>query len=471
VSITPDTVNGKTKYQASVWHKGEFYVSCTFDDESIAKKYHKHNLGLAAAGKLETAAERRRQRELNASCSRSMKEWASLYIADPDHKVKDNRTNEYELVGQLLEKLTLMHFQGKDGLKRLKMLKAEWLASGRLSRRKQKQDTVQQQPAVASLAPQTVRLRLTALIRIIGFAVAQLPEGAEYNPMPPLKENFTLPPAHESPRRRLPTDLEYSRILNYLGPQSVLALLVQAADETGCRLGEMLNAMVTDVDYFRAGDTIVGGCLNLKQHKTKHKTCEDRAVPLSLFAAEIFLSLGDKSKTGRLFEALRGNDSVCKSFDKACIQLGIQDLLLKDFRRAFINRNKASGVSTWDLQRIVGASTLLKKPTKTEEAIQTAVGHTDPNMTASYSVEDIQELSERFTRSSRRPRVVAASGQLECGAAAPERLAAKQVELAKLLAEIRLLGLADGSSSGACSKAGLPEIGSSEIHASATTCA
>jgi integrase len=121
-------------------------------------------------------------------------------------------------------------------------------------------------------------------------------------------------------------------------------------------LGEVLFAKESNVDIFRAGGTVVGGCLRLANHKTSKKTKVERHVPLSLWAAQIFASriLGAVGDEG-LFKNLGNADAVCKRFDEACRSADIKDLLIKDFRRAFINRNKYC-LSSMDLFQVVGKS-------------------------------------------------------------------------------------------------------------------
>jgi hypothetical protein len=128
---------------------------------------------------------------------------------------------------------------------------------------------------------------------------------------------------------------------------------------------------------------------------------------------------------------------VCKQFDAACSTLCINDLLLKDFRRAFINRNKdQAGLSTWDLISVLGESSVLKKPTATEKRVQIAVGHEDAGTTASYSVADMREMSEVFTRTSRLLRVLADKSP---GRPTGSNAASIQEKIAALLAEARAL--------------------------------
>jgi integrase len=246
-----------------------------------------------------------------------------------------------------------------------------------------------------------------------------------------------LPGAHEAPRDRLPKDSEYARLIRHFGRNSEMGEFLQSLDETGCRLSEITGATNTDIEFFWLGEQLVGGCLTLKKHKTEHKTAKARYVPLSLFVAEIFWRRSQQH-AGSLFPVLKNNDVVCKQFDAACSTLCINDLLLKDFRRAFINRNKdQAGLSTWDLISVLGESSVLKKPTATEKRVQIAVGHEDAGTTAGYSVADMREMSEAFTRTSRLVRVLSQASL--AGATAQNNVALLQSKIAALLAEARAL--------------------------------
>jgi hypothetical protein len=89
-----------------------------------------------------------------------------------------------------------------------------------------------------------------------------------------------------------------------------------------------------------------GGRPTLLKHKTAAKV-GTRYIPLSMYAAQILARRTASFGMGLLFPDLTSKDWVCKSFDAACTLLSINDnLLIKDFRRAFINRNKAH-VPNW----------------------------------------------------------------------------------------------------------------------------
>lgn len=397
------TQSGKTKYRAEVWYQGKFYTSKTFDSRTIAVSFKERQYKEAVAGRLLPAAERRQQRTVQSSLLHPMSHWAELFIAESANELGKSRLNEYRLVGELTADKSLKDFQGKTGAQLLKTLKKQWEGEPRLKCCPSRGRNASEE---RRLKPATVRLRLTALLRLIEFAHCHLPEEAEFVP-PTLKlVKFKLPPSYATPRTVEPSDEEYSRLLRHFGEGSEFGQLLQVIDETGCRLGEILRAHASQVDLFWSEDSIMGGCLTLNKHKTAHQTNQPRYIPLSLKAATLLARRIELQGTKPLFAGLGPTDKVCKTFDDARAELGISDLLIKDFRRAFINRNKGC-ISQLDMLKIVGQSSLLdlSKPSASDAAIQDAVGHTSSKTTAGYSVPDMQYLSKVFTRTSRWGRV------------------------------------------------------------------
>jgi integrase len=416
---------GKTKYQAVVYFKQEYYGAKTFDDAASAKAWKKHRLGLAAKGDIKPVPVRKRQAKVDRALHRPLVELVEDFLSDPETHVGENRQAEYRLVASLAAPYTLAHFQGREGGQRLRELRHGKFAEP--SREKGRAEP---------LKSQTVRLRLTALMALIKYGVANLPNTVEFKPLE--LGRFKLPPAHESPRTRLPSDREFASLLAWSGPDSDFAMYLHMIDETGGRLSEMADADRDHIDFFTVEGQVVGGCLRLDKHKTSKKVGV-RYVPLSLFAAQCAQRLLAKSSCGRLFEAFRSKDAICKLFDAACEAVGIKDLQIKDFRRGFINRNKAAGVSSWDMLQVVGASSLLKTSTKSEQQVQQAVGHTDASTTATYNVADIQQLAEVFTASSRFLRVRSGVRQANGTPPSPESTQALQEQLSRVLAELRAL--------------------------------
>lgn len=394
---------GKTKFQAQVWHKGVFYASKTFDIESLARAYKEKTLLDIVRGDLQSAAVRAEARVVDAALHRPMTHWADLYAQKNLHG--GSRAYDYTLVGKLLADKTLKDFDGRAGAQLIEKLTEVW----RLDRRpRSARPRPENALPIDPLKPNTVRLRLTALMRLIRFAKASLPDTVAFK-MPAMDElfEFALPPAHSQPRKRMTEDAELARLLEHFGSESDQAHFLRVIDETGCRLGEVRLCKGSDVNFFTVAGTVVGGYLTL----TKHKTSDDvgtREVPLSLFAAQILHDRKLRHGDGALFPGLGTKDRLCKAFEAACSSLGIKNLLIKDGRRAFINRNKG-GIGVMDMVKVVGESTLLcdKDATPSERNVQEAVGHTNISTTGAYSQPRLAELAQIFTKTSRWWRVAA----------------------------------------------------------------
>ena len=138
------------------------------------------------------------------------------------------------------------------------------------------------------LTHSTVQKRLTALIRLIGFAASELPEGTELRCRTWLRTRSTA-----AGRCRLRTPIRASawpairigRRAACRYPGKRFGAMLQAQDETGCRLGELLHARGNQVTAFvDASGQLFGGKLHLPTHKTFDKTGKARDVPLSLRA-------------------------------------------------------------------------------------------------------------------------------------------------------------------------------------------
>ena len=154
-------------------------------------------------------------------------------------------------------------------------------------------------------------------------------------------------------------------------------------------------------------------------------------------SAKVKLKFGD----GKLFAGLGSKDRVCKEFDSACQTLGLPDLVIKDLRRTFINRNKYC-VAHVDMVHVVGQSTLLDSAnlTRSEIAVRDAVGHKNISTTAGYTNPHLEELSRVFTNTSRWPRI---AGQLshehhDARSTVPEDVSALQALLNDTLARLSL---------------------------------
>ena len=401
------TQSGKVKFQAQIWFKGVFYASKTFDTQALARAYKKSALEKVIKGELLPPKARRQEREVHQDLDQPMTYWANAYVQEnPDGH--GQRLNDYSLVGRLLADKTLKDFHGRRGAQLIAQLKTDWKFD-----RQPRSNTANLNAAGKEkpLGDNTVRLRLTALIRILRFAGTKVSEQTPFR-VPDMEMDafsFTLPAAHGNKRQRLPSDSEYAKLLNCSALPENFADFLKVIDETGCRLSEVRNARSSDIEFFQSNGAIVGGCLTLRTHKTIKKTKQPRFVPLSQWAAQIFAErIIELPGDGPLFGHLGSADDVCKIFDDARNAMGLEDLLLKDFRRSFINRNKNS-LSNLDLFAITGDTALLNMADANEStrAVAAAVGHTNLKTTAGYSVADMRHLTRVFTRTSRLSRVVA----------------------------------------------------------------
>ena len=418
------TKSGKKKFRAEIWYLGKFYGSKTFDSRSLAVAFKEKKYKEAVKGTMLTAAERRSRREAESGLSTSMLSWAQLYVERHKKEHGKARLNEYLLVGRLTKSMSLKNFQGRAGAQLLESLQERWLdenlyqccpfrggnAPTEESPPKESSPPLEGSPPDDSsppvgrrLSPATVRLRMTALIRLVHFAATELPGDAMFVP-PAIKDlfKFKLPPSHETPRTVEATDEDYSSLLKHFGESSDFGEFLQLIDETGCRLSEITKAESSRLTFFRSGETVEGGCLTLTHHKSVHKTKTPRHVPLSKVAATILARRVERLGQGPLFPTLGSTDKVCKTFDEARVELDLGHLLIKDFRRAFINRNKYC-VSTLDMVNIFGQSNVQMTPS--DAAVIDAVGHRDLKTTAGYSVPRMAELSRVFTSTSRAWRV------------------------------------------------------------------
>lgn len=434
---TVEGKNGKTRYQAVVWYDRKFIISKTFDSLSLAKKFRENKLEEAVQRTLQPAAERRKQRELEADLNRTMLDWSAKYIEANTAGHGDNRLYEYDQVGRLLGRRTLQDFSGKAGGQLILQLGAQWRFI-RFTRGTRGEPI---HTPGDPISDQTLRLRLSALDRLIAFAAEQLPDGVEYvGPKKP--KDYAPPPAHGNKRTRLPTVEEFTALVRHVGPASDFADFLQVVDETGCRLSEVSLACGNQLTFFGVGGQVLGGVLTLHRHKTSARV-GTRQVPLSRHAALVLHARKAKFGDGTLFPGLPGSNDICKDFDDACTALRIDDLQIKDFRRAFITRN-VRAVSSLELVSVVGQSSLidLKNLSPEERRTQNAVGHTDARTTLGYVTPEHQAMAQAFTATSRWPavaRVLQSKPGVPIVTPAPQ--GAFERELADLMARMRSQGM------------------------------
>ncbi len=389
--------SGKTKWRATVWWRGAYISQATFDTKGLANAYEKTELERAIKGAAVPASVRREEREAAEALRVPMSSLVPGYLKENKHG--DKRAAEYRLVGRLLADWTLADFQGEEGGRLIKRLLNDWRHL-RLPR------TLKAGAICASKAPvasQTLRLRMTALLRLIEYGRKHLPAGTVFYP-PEDAYNFALPPAHENKRERRASDVELADLLRHVGVDSAFGQYLRVMDETGCRLSEISNATGAAVAFFGHDGEVLGGSLTLKKHKTA-ASVGTRVVPLSLLAARILHARKNLHGDGRLFPDLPVPNEICKDFDEACEANGIEDLMMKDMRREFISRNlrEVSGV---ELRAFFGNSSLIEE-TPGDKVVMSAAGHTKPETTQGYTAPEQEEISFIFSKTSRWPRVQA----------------------------------------------------------------
>lgn len=430
--------NGKKRYQAQVWYDRRFITSKTFDSLALATAFREMKLTEAVKGTLLAAGERRKQRKRESDLLRPMSEWAKQYIKANANAHGKSRISEYDQVGRLLGDLTLRDFSGKAGGQLIRQLATQWRYM-RFTRGTRGEATHAPDNPISD---QALRLRLSALDRLVAFATDELPEELNYvGPKKPM--SYAPPPAHSNKRTRLPATQEYAALLTHFGMGSDLSDLLQVIDETGCRLSEVALARGESVSFHGASGHVLGGVLTLNRHKTDAHV-GIRHVPLSRYAAQVLHARKAKYGEGDLFPGLPAADEICKAFDKARQALGFVDLQIKDFRRGFITRN-VGATPTLELMSVIGQSSLLDMTAlgHLERHVQSAVGHASAKTTLGYVTPEQQSMAQAFTASSRWPTVaklISPCGMANTAASAES--ATLERELSQLLARMRDLGLA-----------------------------
>lgn len=400
IKVSVDPKSGKKRFKVRVYYQRAFIKSGIFDSPALARTFYKKTYEAAVREEAKPAKVRRQQRQADAKLDQPLRDWAEIFVQKNPRHLKKNRLSEYLLVGRLLGKRTLRDFGGKAGGELISELDAKW-------RFMRFERGVRGEPKYnpnKKISAQSLRLRLSALNVLLKFASDKLPEGVEWN-TPIMPFGYDKPAAYDNPRTRLPSDHEFMTLLRRFGEQSDMGEFLQVIDETGCRLSEILNACGDDIKLFKHNDTVTGGALKLIHHKTAATTGE-REVPLAQHAAEILWQRKEKYGDGKLFPQLTSTDSVCKCFDAACKELGIDSLQIKDFRRAFVTRSILV-LSDLERAKIVGSSSLTsqKKLDNASETVKTAVGHSRPKTTLGYVVTNEEKTATRLTWASRLPKI------------------------------------------------------------------
>jgi integrase len=438
MSIKPiPSKNGKTRFKAQVWYGGQYFKSETFDHKHLAEQWYLRTLQAAIAGALATPKARKadKAQEAMAAAARSVTEAALLqnlpeiaqrFVQDQaswrSGKLGKTRNQEIQRVAryaqEILVDVAIKDFHGSGGVALIKKLTPElyWVRRSRTG--KGRGASSKPSSRCKPLSDQSVRLLLTALFKLLRYARRCLPEDVAFAvpDMDSEKEfGWALPPAHCKPRKRISEDRELAAILHAAGPDSALGVLIQILDETGCRLGEVGNACGSQLTFFHdEKGRLLGGSLELLTHKTFHKTLEKRDVPLSAVAAELLQDRKKLHGNGPLFPTFHGSDDVCRQFAAACEAAGVLNLVTKDLRRGFLNRNKYM-VSELDMRKVFGDSPELDRdePDEQTKAVKAAMGHKRLSTTKGYVVPHLEKLAVRFTATSRHTAVMEQVRQLQ----------------------------------------------------------
>lgn len=440
-----EKAGGKKSYQVRVYYKRQFIASTTVDSLALAREFKKRTLEAAIRGTALPACERREQRKLAATLDRPMRDWAALYTEANTRKLDTNRSKhgksrlqEYELVGRLLGDLTMRDFAGQAGGKRIEQLAMDWRFMHFV--RGCKAGAPVHTPG-KPIADQTLRLRLSALDRLIAYAMDEMPEALNFvGPKKPT--DYAPPPAHSQKRDRLPTREEFAALLKHFGVDSDMGEFLRVIDESGCRLSEISTLRGDCIEFHGAEGHVLGGTLTLQRHKTA-KRVGTRKVPLSRYAAQVLQARKAQFGDGALFPGLPGAaDDIAKAFDKACAALKSDGLQIKDFRREFISRNLRT-VPALELMSVFGQSSCieLSQLSTAERHTQNTVGHTRATTTLGYVTPELRGMAQAFTANSRWPAVAALLNPASQAAAASEEVAVLEREMGELLARMRKLGM------------------------------
>lgn len=405
--------NGKRKFQAQVWYDNKFYGSKTFDSPALAAAWHDRQYKQAVLGTILPVAQARARKEAQAALDDTLEVWAERYLADIGTRHSAKRRYDYSLVGSLLRTVKLREFSGKNGSRKIQELATQWRHDRRPRRQPGVDESARDRPQ-RPLSSNTVRLRLSALMRLLRFAKMRLPDEVQFV-VPNLKEDlfeFKMPPAHEAPRQRIPSDEEFARLLVALESRPDVSDLLQITDECGNRLSEIRTADSSNVSFCFDGETLIGGVVLLRQHKTQGSE-GDRSLVLSRHAARVVHARIQRQGDGPLFPSLEMEHAVDANI-AACKSAGIEDLQYKDFRRGLINRARGT-VPDLTLMKLG----LLEVPkdraslSQEDQQLLKLVGHRRPQTTVGYTTVELQEACGLLNQVSRMSRVLDLVRQLK----------------------------------------------------------
>jgi integrase len=196
-------------------------------------------------------------------------------------------------------------------------------------------------------SPSTVNRYLQVLSRILSMAFEN--GIIDSNPMERVKR-LSEPEARERYLNQYAVD-EEERLINALAPFGEhLTALVELDLEVGMRLGEILQAKWSDIDYLRRIISI-----------TQTKTNKPRVVPLTARALEILKRLRqDAPEDERIFDYRRTGRKrrqLMYCFQEAVRSAGIDDFHFHDLRHTFATRLRAANVHEYDIADLLGHST------------------------------------------------------------------------------------------------------------------
>ncbi len=151
-------------------------------------------------------------------------------------------------------------------------------------------------------------------------------------------------PEYESKRERILTDDEEIRLLRF-APVHLRPILVVAL-HTGMRKGEILNLKWDDIDFQRR-----------EIHIRKSKTGRPRVIDINTTLLEQLTSLRKPISSTHVFtnpKTGKPYTKIQKSFERARILAGIEDVRFHDLRHTFASRLIARGVDIIKVKDFLG---------------------------------------------------------------------------------------------------------------------
>ena len=193
-----------------------------------------------------------------------------------------------------------------------------------------------------TVSASTIRKELNLLSKLFDLAGQEWGIPIATNPCAMVKR-----PAEPKGRDRRLEEGEEATLLQACCQSSVeLEAIVQVALETGARLGELLKLRWKDINLTK--------CTG-KLFDTKNG--EDRMIPLSSTALTALKSL-PRHIGGRVFWRWSASDSFNKTWTRACVRAGIDDLRFHDLRHEAVSRLFEKGLNPMEAASVSGHKTL-----------------------------------------------------------------------------------------------------------------